>query len=63
MKSIVITITPKGEAIVTTKGFAGAACQDASRVIEAALGQKTTEVRTAEFYQTPDLQQDTRHLP
>ena len=49
-KTIEITIGPKGETTVQTKGFSGSECRDASRFIEVALGQKTAEQMTAEFY-------------
>ena len=52
MKVIEIIISPQGETRVQTKGFAGAACQEASRFLEQALGQRTKEQLTAEFHQT-----------
>ena len=51
MKSIEILVSPKGETTVTTKGFAGQSCRDASKFIEQALGQRTGEQFTAEFHQ------------
>ena len=58
MKIIEITINPKGEAHVQTKGFAGADCQQASRFLEQALGQRKQEQLTAEFHQlTISIQQ------
>jgi hypothetical protein len=61
MKIIEITISPKGEARVQTKGFAGADCQQASRFLEQALGQRTKEQLTAEFHQsTNSVQQQQR---
>ena len=50
-KVIEIVISPDGKARVETKGFAGAECQQASRFIERALGQRTGEQLTAEFHQ------------
>ena len=52
MKSIEITINPKGEATVQTKGFTGASCRDASKLIEQALGTVQSDKATAEMYQT-----------
>ena len=52
MKIIEIIISPKGEARVQTKGFAGADCQQASRFLERALGKRTKEQLTAEFHQS-----------
>ena len=45
MKVIEIIISPQGEARVQTKGFAGAACQEASRFLEQALGHPQAQRR------------------
>ena len=37
MKSIEITISPKGETKIETKGFTGGSCRKASRNLERAL--------------------------
>ena len=50
-KTIEIIVDAKGEVTVQTKGFSGSSCRDASRIIEQALGEKTDEKLTAEFYQ------------
>ncbi|MGO9112089.1 MAG: DUF2997 domain-containing protein [Thermoguttaceae bacterium] len=61
-KIIEIVVSPKGETTVTTRGFAGSSCRDASKFIEEALGQRTSETLTTEFHQTQsvDLQQQAR---
>jgi predicted lipase len=59
-KIIEITIGPKGETTVQTKGFAGPECRDASKFVEVALGQRTAEQLTAEFYQGQQTGQDLR---
>lgn len=51
-KTITIIVKPNGQAIVQTKGFAGASCQDASRFLELALGNRSGDRLTPEFYQT-----------
>ena len=51
MKTIEITVGPKGETKVETKGFSGGECREASRFVEQALGRRTDERLTAEFYQ------------
>ena len=51
MKIIEITIDRKGQSKVETHGFAGGECREASKFIEQALGQRTSEKLTAEFYQ------------
>ena len=55
-KIIEIIVSPKGETKVETKGFAGEECRDASRAIEAALGQRSAERLTTEFYLRPEQQ-------
>jgi hypothetical protein len=49
-KIIEIVVSPKGETTVQTKGFTGGACREASKFIEQALGQRTAERVTGEFY-------------
>ena len=51
MKTIEITVGPKGETKVETRGFTGGGCREASRFVEQALGPRTAETMTAEFYQ------------
>jgi hypothetical protein len=58
--TIEITVDPKGEAVVQTKGFAGAACRDASRFVERALGERTAETLTAEFHQNAERRVEQR---
>ena len=54
---IEIIVTAKGETTVTTKGFAGSSCRDASKFVEQALGQQTSETLTAEFHQAQAVDQ------
>src|SRR5512147_2583702 len=42
-KVIEIVVSPTGQSTLTTKGFWGTGCREASRLIEHALGQKTEE--------------------
>ena len=51
MKTIEITVGPKGETSIQTKGFAGAECREATRFLEQALGKCAAETLTAEFHQ------------
>ena len=60
MKIIEIVVSPQGETTVTTKGFAGSSCQEASKFIEQALGQRTGERMTSEFYAEQTQQQSLR---
>jgi Protein of unknown function (DUF2997) len=63
MKTIEITISSNGETRVETKGFQGAECRQASRFIEQALGQRTAEQLTAEFYQAHEANSEVRQAP
>ena len=51
MKTIEITVGPRGETTVRTTGFSGGECREASRFVEQALGTRSAETLTAEFYQ------------
>ena len=59
-KTIEITISPKGETKIETKGFSGAECRLASQFVEVALGQRTAEQMTGEFYNAQQANQDLR---
>jgi hypothetical protein len=56
-KTIEITVTPKGETKISTSGFTGSSCQDATRELEKALGAKTDEQLTGEYYTASNEQQ------
>jgi hypothetical protein len=58
MQIIEITVAADGSTRVETKGFAGASCRQASAFVEQALGQRTGEQLTGEFY-TPITQPQT----
>jgi len=57
MKIIEVIVSPTGETKIETKGFAGAECQQASRFVEVALGQRKSEQLTAEYHQRSIQQQ------
>jgi len=60
MKSIEIVVTPDGATRVETIGFAGAECREASRFVESALGNRTSERLTSEFHASPTIGEQTR---
>ena len=60
MKTIEITVDAQGRVVVETKGFVGGSCRDASRFVEEALGARTSERTTAEFYHDEQSRQDLR---
>jgi Protein of unknown function (DUF2997) len=51
---IEVTVSPKGETTVQTRGYAGGSCLQAGKFLEA-LGVVTADRKTTEFYQ--DTQQ------
>ena len=52
MKPIIeVVVATDGTSRVQTKGFAGEACRQASEDIEQALGLRTGETFTAEYYE------------
>ena len=57
MKTIEIIVQTDGKTRVETKGFTGAACKDASRFIEQALGTPQAEQLTSDFYLPATTQQ------
>lgn len=59
-KVIEITVSPTGETKVETKGFSGGECRDASKFVEQALGQRTAEQMTGEFFQSQPINRDLR---
>ena len=59
-KTIEIVVSPQGAATVTTKGFAGSTCREASKFLEQALGQRVSESLTGDFYQPASNQQEQR---
>jgi hypothetical protein len=56
MESIEITFDVNGEIKVQTKGFSGKSCVEGSKFVEEALGTKTGEKLTGEYYQTTQNQ-------
>jgi Protein of unknown function (DUF2997) len=59
LKTIEITVDQKGQSKVETKGFTGGECREASRFLEQALGTRSAESLTAEYYVR---QQDSQEL-
>ena len=58
MKTIEITVSPKGETQVETNGFTDSGCREASKFLESALGKATGETLKPEFHtQTDDRNQ------
>jgi hypothetical protein len=60
VKTIEIIVAKDGHVVVETKGFAGGSCREASRFVEDALGARSSERLTAEFYQRQEARPDLR---
>ncbi len=60
---IEVIVSPTGETRVQTKGYVGPGCRDASRYLEAALGQRIGEQLTSEFHQSTSLKQSAHERP
>ena len=50
-QSIEVIVAPDGSTRIETRGFAGASCRAASQFLEAALGRRSAERLTSEYYQ------------
>jgi Protein of unknown function (DUF2997) len=59
-RMIEVVVSPQGETTLQTKGYAGSDCLAASAFLERALGVTASDTRTAEFYQSNSLTQETR---
>lgn len=59
-KTIEILISSTGEARLETKGFEGASCREASRLLEAALGKVHSVQATPEHFQPLAAEQQQR---
>jgi DUF2997 family protein len=55
---IEVTVSPRGEVALQTKGYSGGDCLQASKFLEQALGVATSDRRTVEFYETTAAEQN-----
>jgi hypothetical protein len=53
---IEVTVSPKGETTVQTKGYAGAECLKASKFLEA-LGVVASDRKTTEYFNATEAKQ------
>lgn len=61
-KTIEVVVSPTGQTRLETKGFQGSECVEASRLLEAALGQKSSEQATAERFVSVEVRGQQREL-
>ena len=50
---IEVLVLPTGETRITTHGFVGPKCREATKALETALGTKLSETWTAEYHHAP----------
>jgi len=58
LKTIEIIVSPTGQSRLETRGFQGTACREASRFLETALGQQTSQTLKTEFHASEMTQQN-----
>jgi len=58
LKTIEIIVSPTGQSRLETRGYQGTECREASRFLEVALGQQTSETLTAAFHASEVTQQN-----
>ena len=51
-RSIEVVVSPIGEVIISAVGFKGAACEQATRALEEALGAVTERTKKPEYHAT-----------
>lgn len=56
-RTIEVIVSPKGQTKITSRGYAGASCKDATRALEQALGVVESDRRTPEMYQPAQVGQ------
>lgn len=61
MKTIILAVAPDGTTRVETRGFSGAACQEASRLLEQSLGRVGAETLTTEYHQVESVAATVEH--
>jgi hypothetical protein len=60
-RTIELIISPTGDVVVQTRGFANSSCREAGKFIEQALGNQIGEQLTSEFYQAAESRHTQRH--
>jgi hypothetical protein len=57
MKKITVHVDKEGGTKISTEGFTGTACKDATKQLEMALGVVTKDSNTQEFYNESTVDQ------
>ena len=61
MRIVEITVSPKGETNIETKGFSGSECQKASQFLAKALGRKASEQLKPEYHENTSGEHEVRN--
>lgn len=61
MKKITVHVDREGGTQISTEGFTGTTCQDATKQLEKALGIVTENKHTDEYYATSSVDQSIKH--
>jgi hypothetical protein len=54
---IELIVAKDGQTTIQTKGYSGQSCTEASKWLEQALGTVSAEQKTAEYFQTAQVEQ------
>ena len=57
---IEVIVAADGSSTIETRGFSGRSCQTASRFLENALGKRSNEQLTAEYFTTTETERQAR---
>ena len=49
-KVIIVDVSPAGEVNIEAKGYTGKSCVEATAFLEKALGQRTSQTKTSDYY-------------
>jgi hypothetical protein len=57
MRIIEVTVSPRGETTIQTRGYSGGDCLQSSKFLEQALGTSIADRKSAEYYNTQAVEQ------
>ena len=58
---IEVIVSPTGQTTIQTKGYQGSQCTQASKWLEKALGEVTSDKKTPEYFDTQSQVQELEH--
>ncbi len=51
LERLIITVSPTGDVSIEAQGYKGKSCEDATKFLETALGQRTDQTKKPEYHQ------------